>query len=551
MRILQKNLKEINLYEIDIDHITNPAEFRKVLIELFNMVELLKKENSEQKQLIQELRDENNRLKGEKGKPSIKANKEKSSDLSSEMQTKVKKHWLKKGKKEKIKIDKTVKCTVDRGALPSDAVFKGHDRIISQNIIFKRENTEYLVELYYSPSEKKTYRGALPEEYSGYFSRELKAFCTLSYQCLDVTRNKLLSLLRSMGYEISDGSLNNILQENSAMWIEEKHDILFAGLSNGVAQTDITGARVNGKNHYTHIICGQDFTVYSTLPSKSRRDVLMAFMGEPDGGLLYQYNKHTLWLLEHFNIAETDKQAISEIFTPNQIIQERLFNQIIQENIPSLYAKPNMFRRVCDSFALAHFYELGLLKILVSDDAPEYELITLIRMLCWIHDARHYKKLNPVFDHHRKILDNFTTHYWDFYKKLLDYTKNPQHNLVLELQNEFDLLFAPNTNYYDLDKQINRTLSNKEKLLTVLEYPFLPLHNNLSELGARRQVRKRDISLHTMTSLGTKLQDAFMSITQTCLQLNVDVWQYILSRLSNSNQFYLPDLIKSKYCPSE
>jgi len=80
-----------------------------------------------------------------------------------------KKALVKKGEKGEDQIDKTVKCTVDRGALPSDAVFKGHDRIISQNIIFKRENTEYLVELYYSPSEKKTYRGALPEEYSGYF----------------------------------------------------------------------------------------------------------------------------------------------------------------------------------------------------------------------------------------------------------------------------------------------------------------------------------------------------------------------------------------------
>jgi hypothetical protein len=47
--------------------------------------------------------------------------------------------------------------------------------------------------------------------------------------------------------------------------------------------------------------------------------------------------------------------------------------------------------------------------------------------------------------------------------------------------------------------------------------------------------------------LGTKLQDAFMSITQTCLQLNVDVWQYIQSRFDNNAPAYLPDMVRIKY----
>lgn len=535
------------LYQIDVNKIQEINEARNVIAELLNMIESLTKEVREQKQEIQELRDEVNRLKGEKGKPEIKSNREKAKDISSEKQVKEPKEWHKESKKDKIVIDKKVTCPVDRKILPEDAEFKGYDRVIGQNIILKRENTEYLVELYYSPSEKKTYRGKLPEEYSGYFSNEFKAFCVLGNRYLDVTRNKLMSLLNGMGFEISDGSLNNILQENAAMWIEEKKDILIAGLSGGVAQTDVTGSRVNGRNHYTHIICGQNFTTYSTLPSKSRMDILMAFMGEPEDGLLYQYNTHTLRLLDHFKISEKDKQDLSKIFTPNQIVPEGQFKKTIQENLPSLYAKTNMFKRVCDSFALAYFYELNLVKILVSDDAPEYELIAMIRMLCWIHDGRYYNKLNPVFDNHRKILDKFKEQYWSYYKRLLSYTDKPCKKLIHELKKEFDHLFVPNTGYFDLDKEIKRTLSNKEKLLTVLDYPFLPLHNNRSELGARRQARKRDISLHTMTALGTKIQDAFLSITQTCQQLQVDVWQYIKSRISNTNEFYLPDLVKLKY----
>jgi len=47
------------------------------------------------------------------------------------------------------------------------------------------------------------------------------------------------------------------------------------------------------------------------------------------------------------------------------------------------------------------------------------------------------------------------------------------------------------------------------------------------ELGARRKVRKRDISYHTMSAKGTICLDAFMTITQTAIQLNVDVYKYI------------------------
>jgi hypothetical protein len=256
------------------------------------------------------------------------------------------------------------------------------------------------------------------------------------------------------------------------------------------------------------------------LSGKSRQDVLKAFQAVDETGLLYQYNAHTLQLLEHFKIPEEDRDALSKIYEMGQIVPETKFINTIKEKYITLYNKKNMFRRVWDAFALAYFYERKILKILISDDACEYELITLIQMLCWIHDGRHYKKLTPSFDYHRQILRDFLDKYWKYYHRLLDYTRNPQPELMAELENDFDSLFNPVTDYSDLNKEINRTLSNKEKLLTVLQYPFLPLHNNLSELAARRQVRKRDISLHTKTSLGTKLRDALMSITQTYLQLN-------------------------------
>ena len=48
---------------------------RQVVIDLMNLVEKLHAKVQEQAEEIQRLRDENNRLKGEQGKPKIKANK--------------------------------------------------------------------------------------------------------------------------------------------------------------------------------------------------------------------------------------------------------------------------------------------------------------------------------------------------------------------------------------------------------------------------------------------------------------------------------------------
>jgi len=40
-------------------------------------------------------------------------------------------------------------------------------------------------------------------------------------------------------------------------------------------------------------------------------------------------------------------------------------------------------------------------------------------------------------------------------------------------------------------------------------HPFLPLHNNASELGTRFQARIRDINFQTVSKNGTKSKDTF------------------------------------------
>ncbi len=51
--------------------------------------------------------------------------------------------------------------------------------------------------------------------------------------------------------------------------------------------------------------------------------------------------------------------------------------------------------------------------------------------------------------------------------------------------------------------------SNQQELLRVLDKPYLPLHNNLSEQGIRDYVKKRKISGSTRSKAGAKVSRYF------------------------------------------
>jgi len=83
--------------------------------------------------------------------------------------------------------------------------------------------------------------------------------------------------------------------------------------------------------------------------------------------------------------------------------------------------------------------------------------------------------------------------------------------------------------------------------MIVLKMPEIPLHNNAAELAARMKVRKRDVSLQTVTEKGTKANDTFMTIVQTAKKLGVSAYDYILDRVSNTFEMTsLAQLIREK-----
>ena len=540
------------ILDIDLEKLNCNESTRLVIQQLLNYIEYQHKETVSLKHENQRLKDEINRLKGEQGKPDISPNtKHQGTNISSEAHSREKKKWKKRSKKSIIKVDNHLHCPLEKEGLPPDLQFKGRETIISQDIIFQRNTTEYTIEIWYSPSKKRTYRSSPPTSNTGYFGENLKAFCITMYYALDTTQSKLLSFLRSLGIEMSDGSLQNILAENSQQWIDERNDILKAGLQGPYIQMDSTGTRVNGHNHYTHVFVSEFFAAFTTQSGKSRLDILAAFQGQPTEGLMLQYNDKAVDFLVHYKLSKKYQQDIEHIFLHNNssVISQIHFEQLVCEQMPGLLKKKQTYKWIIESLAFGYFFEQSVYpapEVIVTDDAKEYSLLSEHHMLCWIHDARYYNKLMPVVSCHRKELEDFKKKYWDFYRLLKKYKSNPDENFKNELKGKFDQIFTPDYSYFDLNKQTNRTLSNKIQLLTVLDFPFIPLHNNDSELAARRKVRKRDISLHTITQTGTKLQDAFLSIVHTSYLLGVNVYQYILNRHKNCSPTYLPDLVAAK-----
>ncbi|MFZ5911540.1 MAG: hypothetical protein ACOYYU_16120 [Chloroflexota bacterium] len=124
--------------------------------------------------------------------------------------------------------------------------------------------------------------------------------------------------------------------------------------------------------------------------------------------------------------------------------------------------------------------------------------------------------------------------FWDYYQQVLNYKQQPSATECTRLESAFDDLFATQTGYEALDERIAKTRAKKPFLLLVLKHPELPLHNNASELGVRRRVRKRDVSFGPRTEMGRRARDTFMTLAETARKLDVSFYAYLRDRLTGA-----------------
>jgi len=275
---------------------------RQIVLYLMNRVENLEAKVQEQAEDIQRLRDENNRLKGEQGKPSIKPNKL-APALSSEKERRESKPHHKTNKQAQIRIDRVEVLKVDEDHLPADAQFKGYEEVIVQDIEFRTENITFCKEKYYSPSQKRTYLADLPAGYKGQFGPGVRAWALTLYYASGMSEPKILELLQTVGMHISAGQLSTFLIQDQEQFHAESEAVVRAGLTSSPWQhLDSTGTRVNGKNEHCHVLCNPFYTAYCTLPAKDRLSLLKVLMGGADP--VFRLNELALPLLQQLGVAK-------------------------------------------------------------------------------------------------------------------------------------------------------------------------------------------------------------------------------------------------------
>jgi regulator of replication initiation timing len=205
-------------------------------------------------------------------------------------------------------------------------------------------------------------------------------------------------------------------------------------------------------------------------------------------------------------------------------------------------------RQAKGSETIRHFFGLNDKQRIdipiISDDAGQYIGVSSHHALCWIHEIRHYKKMSPFLIHHKSVLNEFLTELWKFYELLAQYKENPDKIMSMHIQERFDSLFSTVTGYKTLDDRIAMTKKKKEELLLVLDYPDVPLHNNLAEIAVREGVIKRKISSGTRSELGKLAWENMLSIIDTCRKLRISFYRYLYDIFSDSYSMpRLSDLI--------
>ena len=406
--------------------------------------------------------------------------------------------------------------------------------------MFKTFNTCYRLAQYQAPDGSYV-SGQLPDELNGrHFGNELISFILYQYHHQHVTQPLLLKQLQDLGVDISSGRLSQFITDGLERFHEEKAHLLQAGLSvSRYVNVDDTVARHQGKNGYCTHIGNELFAWFGSTISKSRINFLSCLAEGSDR--LYVLNSGAFAYMEQQKLPRRLLAHIEDKAVPIET-ESALALWMDQHDI-----KAKRHRRIITEGALMG----GLLAqgipvnfSIVSDDAGQFNVFD--HALCWIHAERIINRLIPLNDEHVKAVDAVREQLWQIYRDLKRYKLDPTALQAEDITVRFQTMCRTETTYSTLNQALKRMGNNQQELLRVLDKPYLPLHNNLSERDIRDYVKKRKISGSTRSDAGRQCRDTFASLKKTCLKHGLSFWHYLKDRLMGENNIPpLSDLIRA------
>ena len=346
----------------------------QVVMELMNLVETLLARLGEKDEVIQQLRDEINRLKGEQGKPKITANKQ-APDLSSEKERRQSKPRNSHSKQNQIPIDREVALKIDREHLPDDAVFKGYENVVVQDLSIRSDNVQFRKEKYYSPGHKRTYLAPLPAGYHGQFGPKVRAWVLAMYYAGQMSEPKILEVLQTAGMQISAGQLSTMLIKDQDLFHQERAAVVKAGLESSPWQhLDSTGTRVNGVNQHCHVLCNPLYSFYYTTQGLDRRSYLRVLLGGAD--LTFRLNERAVVLLEQLKVGQKWRAKVAQVVPQEQDLDEEQLDALLDRHLPTL--GPLVRKDIKDGLAIAAYQTQSsypIVSLLRSRRCPPIQLV--------------------------------------------------------------------------------------------------------------------------------------------------------------------------------
>jgi len=521
--------KGIDKTEIPQEILSHPyvKHLHKVIEDLVKEVEILNKKVSDQAAEIA-------KLKKVPEKPDIKASKLDEVPKKPRDRKKGREGQKQKKKKKDLPVDETRK--IEASEVPQGWKLVGYKPYIVQDIVVRRNNIKYEREIWESPDGKQRIIAPLPQSIAGRdFGGELRRYVISLYNECHVTQPIIYAHLKNLGVDISTGSINFILNEDShnEVFAEELMDLVGQGIAvSDELRTDDTGARHRGKNGFCNCPNTDLFTYFVSSGTKSRINFLRILQLNRED---YHLNEVALAYFrdqklgpKYMDILQLHEGAVFE--------DEQSLKVFLHENqFSAQYALRTIYEGLMVGSLVEHGFDPQ--KIIHSDGAAQFHLF--LHSLCWKHVERPLLKLHIHNDKQQEQWDKKMTEFWQLYQDLKAY-KNvsslAQKRRKTKLDKQFDELCEPVVNFEALNMFLEDLKKKKQQMLVVLEFPTASLHNNSTERQIREYSKRRKISGSTRSENGRKFRDVFTSLKKSCKKLGVNFWDYLYDRITGENK---------------